>query len=340
MSLVPKKDLAALGLTPEMLGPAERLSLPQADVDLARGVAPSADAAPDALIDARSDVLEALGLRLRFDADARALHVEFEAQAAVRVRGAHPRAPVHDTADDVLRLPLRQLGRFLLESSDGVPLVVGDVSSDTLRLAAVTRWSSPPIEDWMLPMNDAWLQAIVERTLPDADAWTRTALAGTITRLANIETTPTADAGKADVVGALLRDMARSPAMAPRAWARALDRAALAAIEEHAHRRATALELDLEDLRVALPQDAREAGTRWTHLCHRRDELESIRVLLREADTGLRLEESLQGTDRAGRALRLTLEAVAADDDERLRRVALGDPSAWWGHTDYEVRLL
>jgi len=340
MSIVPKKDLAALGLAPEMLGPVERLALPQPDVDLARGVARAADTAPDDPIDARSDVLEAIGLRLRFDADARALLVEFDARAAVRLRGAHPGAPVHDGADDVLRLPLRQLGRFLLESADGVPLVVGDVAGDTLSLASVTRWSSPPIENWMLPMNDAWLESIVERTLPDADAWTRTALAGTITRLAAVDTTPADEAVDADPVVTLLRRVAHSPAMAPRAWARALDRGALAAIEEHARRRATALEVDLEDLRVAVTPDAREASDRWTHLCHRRDELESIRVLLREADTGTRLEECLQGTDRAGRAVRLTLEAVAADDDERLRRVAVGDPSAWWGHTDYEVRLL
>lgn len=340
MSIVPKNDLVALGLAPDMLGPVERLPLPQPDVHLARGVAPPADADAADLIDARSDVLGAIGLRLRFDADARALHVEFDGHAAVRVRGAHPHAQVHDAADDVLRLPLRQLGRFLLESPDGVPLVVGDVSGDTLSLAAVTRWSLPPIENWMLPMNDAWLQSIVERTLPDADAWTRTALAGTITRLAAVDTAPADDAVEADAVTALLRRVARSPAMAPRAWARALERDALAAIEEHAHRRATALALDLEDLRVALPSDAREASDRWTDLCHRRDELESIRVLLREADTGARLEACLQDTDRAGRAVRLTLEAVAAQDDERLRRVAIGDPSAWWGHTDYEVRLL
>ena len=60
-------------------------------------------------------------------------------------------------------------------------------------------------------------------------------------------------------------------------------------------------------------------------------------MLLREAGAVDRLDAALDTADRTGRAIRINLDASISAADERLRRVALGDPSAWWGSTDFEA---
>lgn len=359
MSILSPGDLATFGLVPEMIGPVERLSLPTPDVDQARGVPPPdllsssritswpTETPPprawDALpVHARSDVLRAIGVAMQFDRADGALLLEWAADTPVRVRDTA--AASIDAARSQLRVALRRAGRFLVESLEGVPLVLGIVDDDSLSLAPVSAWPAPPLDHWIGPMTDEWLQSTVARALPGADAWTRTALAGAIARL-----TATAPPDVADAAGvgpleagsplALLRRVSASPAVAgPRSWARSLGRAELASIEEHARRRAIALEHDLDDLQALIPTEGGDAREAWTRLCLRRDDLEGVRVLLHEAGAGERLDEALRDTDRAGRSLRLTLSVTV--DDERLRRVALGDPGAWWGDPAYEVRLL
>lgn len=337
---VPTKDLAALGLTPEMLGPVERLALPLPAVDEARGPrVPRHDGErsdPDWL-EARSDVLHAVGIDLQLDTDTRHLAFVSASDLPFRIRVAHPHStPWPSTSVGTVQLALRQLGRFLIETETGVPLAIGVHESGAISLAAIGQWPSPPIEDWMSPMNDTWLQEMVTRTLPAADTWTRTALAGTITRLAE----PVALDQSPRDMAALLARVAASPAMQPRAWARTLDPHALDAIEQHALRRAMALAGDLEDLQVVLPRDADDARDAWTRLCHRRDDIEGVRLLLHEAGSGATLDAALRDTDRAGRSARVNLGAEVETADERLRRVALGDPGAWWGDTAFEVRLV
>ncbi len=365
MSILPPGDLAALGLAPEMIGPVEHLQLPTPDVDQALGISqpdvtfvlssrvatnardaqPLAEGASDALVDARSDVLRAIGVDLRLDRAEGALQLEWAADTDVRVRDVRPDRPLPAAADGYVRLTLRQVGRFLVESPAGVPLVLGVLEDDTLALAAVSAWPAPPLDHWTGPMTDEWLQSTVARALPGADAWTRTALAGAIARLAAVAPSSHApgasSAGTPDDGGAhaLLRRVSASPAtIGPRSWARGLDPGALASIEEHARRRAIALEHDLDHLLAVFPAEATEARAAWTRVCHRRDDLEGVRLLLLEAGAGDGLDEALRDTDRAGRSLRLSLNVAV--DDERLRRVALGDPGAWWGDPAYEVRLL
>jgi hypothetical protein len=78
----------------------------------------------------------------------------------------------------------------------------------------------------------------------------------------------------------------------------------------------------------------------WRALCHERDDLEGVRVLLREAGAGGQLEEALRETDASGRAVRFSWPREVDVDDERLRRAALSNPGAWWGSTRYAVYLL
>lgn len=336
-SLLPK-DLAALGLAPDMLSPAEQLMLPAPDVDAARGPLQ----APADLLDARSDVLHTAGVELQMDQEGQVLYFGASGELPFQMRAAHPRSTPYPATDEgVVLLPVRQTGRFLIETPDGVPLVLGSVEQGRLELALIGSWPPPPVETWITHMDNTWLQTMVEQILPTADTWTRTALAGQVTRLTEhaLPAEATAQAAAGDV-SALLRSIAESPAMKPRTWVRTLDARALAAIEQHALRRAAALALDLEDLFTVLPADADDAREDWRKICHRRDDIEGIRVLLREAGTGDSLDRSLTATDRAGRSVRINLGTDIRTSDERLRRVALGDPGAWWGDTAFEVRLI
>jgi hypothetical protein len=144
-----------------------------------------------------------------------------------------------------------------------------------------------------------------------------------------------------DVAGLIasgrFQDLVGEAELAPRRWARTLDLASTQALEHQAIRRAEALGDDLTDLFETLSADMGEASATWVRLCHRRDDIESVRVLLREAGAGTALEAVVTQADRTGRAIRINLDGTVSAADERLRRVALGDPSAWWGSTDFEA---
>ena len=121
-----------------------------------------------------------------------------------------------------------------------------------------------------------------------ADAWRRTSLAGQLARLSESDAIDVA----ALIASGRLQDLVSEVELAPRRWARSLDAASKAALEQQAVRRAEALGDDLEDLFETLSADMSEASLAWRRLCHRRDDIESVRVLLREAsdlrDLGLR----------------------------------------------------
>ena len=169
-----------------------------------------------------------------------------------------------------------------------------------------------------------------------ADAWKRTSLAGQLARLSESDAMDVA----ALIAAGRLQDLVSEVELAPRRWARSLDAASKAALEQQAVRRAEALGDDLEDLFDTLSADMCEASLAWRRLCHRRDDIESVRVLLREGNAGVDLEKALESADRTGRAVRINLDRTVSAADERLRRVALGDPSAWWGSTDLRGTLL
>jgi hypothetical protein len=61
-----------------------------------------------------------------------------------------------------------------------------------------------------------------------------------------------------------------------------------------------------------------------------RDDLEGVRTLLLEAGGSERLDAALRPVDQAGLALAARLPRGFRLRDERLRRIALGDPAAWW----------
>lgn len=324
-----QQELLGLGISSEMLGEAEQLAMPAVAPHAALGQGPSTAT----LLAAHSPAMDALGLQITVDAAITQVRVISGNGRAFQVRPGLRDADAA-AADDagIARVNLQQAGRFLVESATGTPLVLGWREGGALWLRPVYAWPSPPLEEWTVKTQDTWMQARLSETR-HIDAWQRTSLAGQLTRLCEPEPRDVA----ALIAAGRLRDLVAEATLAPRRWARSLDPTARQALEQQAVRRAEALGDDLTDLFDTLSADLSEASESWRRLCHRRDDLESVRVLLREAHAGEALDAALDATDRTGRAIRINLDATVSASDERLRRVALGDPSAWWGSTDFEA---
>jgi hypothetical protein len=327
----PHRELVALGLS--RMGQRERLPLSWPQPDEAKGV----DADMSDLLEVRSDVLAAIDLAAQLDPARLVLHVRTRHDQPFLIRAAHPGTAPRVQPDALAtEIPLRQIGRFVVESIDGAPLALVGVERDALVLVLVGQWDAPPLRDWIRDMDDHWMRSRVEQAAANADIWTRVALAGQVARLTEVGRPH----GPAATASSLLRHVSRQPGTLPRLWIQTLDSSALTSLEQHASRRAAVLEDDLEGLFTALAADERGADDTWTGLCHRRDDLEGVRVLLHQAGKGDDLDRVLQQTDRVGRAVRLNLVHTSWGDDERLRRVALGDAGAWWGSTAFDVRLI
>ncbi len=325
-----QQELDAMGITPAMIGPAEDLALPAAGPQQALQLTARTGAAA---LPAHSPTLDTLGMRLELEPDARAVRVISRHGASFQLRpGLHEAPPQVADQAGMARVDLAQQGRFLIESLHGTPLVLGYAERAALRLHPIYAWPLPMLEEWIVDSRDMWMQDEVQAAAA-ADAWTQTTLAGQIARLSE----PDARNVGALIAAGNLHALVSASELAPRRWARTLDAASKAALEQQAVRRAEVLRDDLEDLFDTLSADMSEASHAWRRLCHRRDDIESVRVLLREAGAGDALETVLADADRMGRAVRINLDDSVAAADERLRRVALGDPSAWWGSTDLEA---
>ena len=65
-------------------------------------------------------------------------------------------------------------------------------------------------------------------------------------------------------------------------------------------------------------------------VCHGRDDLECLSLVLAEGAAGQRLAVAIAALDDDGQILMRQWPEGLVLDDERLERVAAGEPSAWW----------
>ena len=125
--------------------------------------------------------------------------------------------------------------------------------------------------------------------------------------------------------------------IAMRRWPRTLTADQRALIERFAIVQVRGIAARLDRLQTHFgPADA-SLDLAWQALCWDRDDVEGIRVLLREARAGEALTSALRAVDEAGRAVRFSWPSDIDVHDERLQRISEADPGAWWGSTRRQV---
>jgi RNA polymerase sigma factor (sigma-70 family) len=222
-------------------------------------------------------------------------------------------------------------GRSLHESlaTEGLPRGRFEPGVDpparALALLASTDW---PVRAWITSCPDPWVAGEVSRRSVGADPWQSLVAAGLLARLVR--------PGSPDQARATIERTLRKEPVAwsaePRRWARSQSPPVLDAIESIATHHIDRL---LHSLASYEPERLDEAEWRrqWLPLAHARDDIEGIVVLLAEAGRGAALRMALEELDSLGRALRFDVPSDFTLEDERLARVSLADPTAWWGRT-------
>lgn len=273
------------------------------------------------------------------------------------VAPAHPEVQVFGTraAPTYVALPTADV----IEVVAGAPVTDDDmVGFDTGAERVVLRVAGHDGRTWVVDAKDgrvdlhvlvadalAGLDAGVEIppdvTAPDVAAWAASGgvepwLAEAATRLA-AGPSPVERAAAAGVIARLWdAETPIAPADHPRervrAWLAAQPEGAVAALETRAVERAWSLAERIAEL-ADLPEDARDAEV--AALVRERDDLQSVRRVLRLGGAGIRLAEALQRLDRLAAehmsALADHLPALADDPDaDRWRAVAWQEPDAWW----------
>lgn len=318
--------LDELGLAGAQFDLAEPLAWPESDVGAASGVgaaltlAALAAGAPTAPL--AHPALARAGLTAAYALDDRRL-IELASDEPIVVR-----ATTRAAADALLRSPehpqvayldLARCGPVRVSTSRRTLLLVpGEQVLELREVRAAAAPITAPLAKWLAACSDAWVASQVQPLANAGDDWSVGVAAGLFARLVEPA------ALSAERRAALLAGHVDPELAAPRQWARALSRAAATTLEQQAVDRAESL----------VPALARlEAGDRgdWVAICHSRDDLEGVALLLHEAGSGERLAPALERLDRAGRSARAGVPLAQVPRDERLRRAGLRDPDAWWG---------
>jgi hypothetical protein len=301
------------------------------------------------LLTVRSSALEDIGLTAALEPDLSELHLWSDDQVAFLIlvdgltsewpQGRSEASALVDAPVTRVRLPLRQSFRCVIAAPDRSALALLQHRPEDLRVQPVYPWADPPIDVLMEQPDDAPLNAMTQERAKHADRWERTLILGMLARLA----APVAGNPRARLQAMMsgAPSLTEAP-LSPRLWFGQLTARHRALIARRAIAHGQILVADLEDCRDALvPTNQRLAAT-WLDLCHRRDDLEGVRVLLRSVDVSEveALETALRDVDAVGKADRFSWPPEIEVDDERLRLVALSDPGAWWGSTIYPVQLL
>jgi hypothetical protein len=165
--------LAQAGVDAGALGAAERLLLPEPQVDEARTARPGAAAGRPGLSDAallhvRSDALAAAGIAARFDEESRALVLTARADLAFGLAEAGQRRISGDAGGTRFHVPTARPSAFGLWSVAG-PLAIGSVDQRAIELHVVHAWPSPAgVKDDSGVKGDSGVARRPPRTRPAA----------------------------------------------------------------------------------------------------------------------------------------------------------------------------
>lgn len=318
--------LDELGLAGAQLDLALPLAWPESDVGAASGVgaaltlAALAAGAPTAPL--AHPALARAGLTAAYALDDRRL-IELASDEPIVVRtttlaavGALLRSPEHP---QVAWLDLARSGPVRVSTSRLTLLLVpGEQVLELCEVRAAATPITAPLARWIADGSDPWVASQVRPLATAGDDWSVAVGAGLFARLVE------PSALSAERRAALLSGHVDPELAAPRQWARALSPAVAATLEQLAVTHADGLAPALARLVTGDRGD-------WVAVCHSRDDLEGVALLLREAGGGERLAAALDRLDRAGRSARAGVPLAQVARDERLRRAGLRDPDAWWG---------
>ena len=322
--------LAQAGLDAGAVGAAERLLLPEPQVDEARtartGAGFAAGGLDAGLLHVRSDGLSAAGIEARFDEDARTLVLSAREDLAFGLADRQVGTRFHVPAD--------RASAFGLWSAAG-PLAIGSIDARAIELRVVHAWPSPS------GLNDSGVQidsgvemrgnhSGVEPRPNDSGVGLHSGVVRQRSRWAE-----TLAAGR--IARAIEPGATQAATIAMRRWPRTLTADQRALIERFAIVQVRGIAARLDRLQTHFgPADA-SLDLAWQALCWDRDDVEGIRVLLREARAGEALTSALRALDETGRAVRFSWPSDVDVHDERLQRISEADPGAWWGSTRRQV---
>ena len=296
--------LAQAGVDAGAVGAAERLLLPEPQVDEARTTHIGTAFVPPALLHVRSDVLSAAGIDAAFDEDARTLVLSARQDLAFGL--AESGAPFTSGEASGIRFHVAtdRPSAFGLWSVAG-PLAIGSIDARAIELRVVHAWPAPT------GLDDSGV-------VPHRSRWDETLAAGRIAR-------------------AMEPGASQAATIAARRWTRELTADQRTLIERFAIVQGHDIAARLDRLQTHFgPADA-SLDLAWQALCWDRDDVDGIRVLLREAGAGQTLTAALRAVDEAGRAVRFSWPSDVDVHDERLQRISEADPGAWWGSTRRQV---
>ena len=294
--------LAQAGVDAGAVGEAERLLLPEPQVDEARTARVGLTLAPPALLDVRSDALHAAGIEAGFDEDARTLVLSARQDLAFGLAESGALVTSGETAGTRFHVATDRPSAFGLWSVAG-PLAIGSIDSRAIELRVVHAWPAPPLPATVVIGN--WSR------------WHATLAAGRVARGFEPEAT-------------------EADALPARRWLRSVTADQRALVERFAVVHAREVGLQLARIQEGQGLDQSLDFT-WQSLCWDRDDVEGLRVLLREAGAGQALAAALRDVDDIGRAVRFSWPSEVDVHDERLQRVSEADPGAWWGSTRRQV---
>lgn len=336
-----KELLAQLGLQNARLGAPIELPLDESLVGEGKGAGTAIVFALFSLLkldyhSVRMSVLESIGFNVeRHETVLKVTHRDDDAK--VSVHALQPGENYLRDQDDpgTLFLDLSRRGGWVIYDENGRGFYLDDTSSrptispirgKVLEPNALSPIAAPVMK-WCADAHaDPWLTSLVEQKLAQDDPWQTAAAAAVFDRF--YEFSDTAEARTA--MQKLLAGQVVERLAWPSQWVRQLSADERRTIEELAVAEVGLLLGGLEVLEGRLSPDDSTWRGELLDLLHERDDLEAVAVLLSEASAGQRLTSVLPPLDEAGQSFLAALPWRPHFDDERLQRVLMRDPAAWW----------
>jgi hypothetical protein len=201
------------------------------------------------------------------------------------------------------------------------PLSPGERVEPTSSSSLTLEQVKPPVglEQWVSASGaESWVRNEVQRHLAQNDTWHNFVAAGLMARLA-------IPSGTTWQIAEIQEDLAK-----PRRWIRSLDQEQRMTVEILLAAEVQRLFISLDELHREMACDDPGWQADLVQFCQERDDLEGVRILLNETESGLRMDYVVEAFDSSASKFVRGIPVVLTLHDERLQSVASFDPEAWW----------